>query len=262
MPEPDFHNEHYEQIYSSEMKISAQEETRIKNTIDFIPNEINTLLEVGCGDGRIINRLIGKYKKICGLDISSNALKYVKTPKIQGSLEKLPFPDNSFDIVICCEVLEHLPYPIYNKALKEIERVSKNYILISVPNDEKLDYGMIKCPKCGCSSHIWRHLRSFNNESLKSVFENFKIEKTKIHNLSEQFLFPSLVIKIKSILNNQNQDFPANHICPQCEYTPKYSADDVNLNNIEHSWIKLLKKIMPTKKTGGWIIVLYKIIEN
>jgi len=48
---------------------------------------------VGCGDGRILNRLDGKYECI-GLDISNEALKYVKTKKIHDSLENLPFADN------------------------------------------------------------------------------------------------------------------------------------------------------------------------
>ena len=43
-------------------------------------------------------------------------------------IENLPFEDNSFDLVLCCEVLEHLPDDIYQDALKEIQRVSNEYI--------------------------------------------------------------------------------------------------------------------------------------
>jgi len=62
------------------------------------------------------------------LDISHNALEHVKTEKVQGIIENLPFEDNSFDLVLCCEVLEHLPDDIYQYALKEIQRVSNEYI--------------------------------------------------------------------------------------------------------------------------------------
>lgn len=257
MHEQDFYEGYYEKLHAFRRKLTIDEENRIKATINLIPNNVESLLEVGCGDGRILNRLKGKYEKICGLDISYNALEHVKTSKVQGSLENLPFLDNSFDILICCEVLEHLPYPIYKKAIKELERVSKKYIIISVPNKENLGSRMVKCPKCGCSSHEWRHLRSFNKEKLKNLFTGFKIEKTKNH-LAEQFIFVNTFIKIGKCLNI-NKKLPEMALCPQCGFSPvpKY-INGVKSPNLTEKWINLLKKVLPLKKTGGWIIVLYK----
>ncbi len=258
MSESDYYNDYYEKLHLIERKLTLEEENRIKNTIDLIPSKIKSLLEVGCGDGRILNQLIGKYENICGLDISYNALNYVQAETVQGSLEKLPFPDNSFDVVICCEVLEHLPYSIYEKSLKEIERVSKKYILISVPNDENLNIGMIKCPQCGCFSHIWRHLRSFNTKKLESLFRNFKIHKTKIL-FTDQFMFSNLVFKLKTLLNIKNQEFSMTSLCPQCSYSPEYDGkNEIDLNKKKSLKTELLKEVLPTKKAGGWIIVLYK----
>jgi SAM-dependent methyltransferase len=255
MNEPDFYREYYEKLHSVERKLTPKEESRIKNTIAFIPEDVESLLEVGCGDGRIVNRLKGKYEEICGLDISNKALDYVETPKVQGTLENLPFADNSFDIVICCEVLEHLPYSVYKKAVKEMERVSKKYILISVPNNENLEREMITCPECGCSSHLWRHLRSFNEERLRNLFKDFEIHKIKTHS-SEQFMFAGTFFKIKRFLNI-NQRFPQTALCPQCGYSPEYEAKSAHLKK-ENKGINLLKKVLPLKKAGGWIIVLYK----
>jgi len=45
----------------------------------------------------------------------------------------LPYKDNAFDLVLCTEVLEHLDDP--QKGLKELVRVSKKYLVISVPNE-------------------------------------------------------------------------------------------------------------------------------
>jgi len=65
---------------------------------------------------------------------SLKALKLDKlvTLKIMNA-ERLQYKDNSFDLVICSEVLEHLENP--QKALRELIRVSKKYILVSVPNE-------------------------------------------------------------------------------------------------------------------------------
>lgn len=255
MHDPDYYNRYYEEIHANKRKLTITEERRINTTINLIPDDIESLLDVGCGDGRIVNRLQGKYEKICGMDISSNALKNVKTTKVQGSLEKLPFPDNSFDITICAEVLEHLPYPIYNKAIKELERVSKQYILISVPNKENLDIRMIKCPQCGCLSNEWRHLRSFDKEKIKNLFKNFQIEKTK-NLLTEEFLFSNTIIKIGKCLNI-NKQFPKTAVCPQCGYSPKYENESKS-NNLKTNGIGFFKKILPLRKTNFWIVALYK----
>lgn len=250
----DGYEECYDKLFSFNRDITKIEKERILDTISLIPDGVSSVLEVGCGDGRIINSLINKYPDICGLDISNEALKQVKAPKMKGTLEKLPFSDNSYDIVICCEVLEHLPYNIYEKALKEIERVAKDYILISVPNNENLNNKMIKCPKCGCSFHMWRHLRSFNEKKLENLFENFKVNKSK-KKLLEQFLFHNILIKVASYTKNGIQ-FPKTSLCPQCAYSPKQIPTKKETSK-RNSKLNFITKILPKKKSGGWIITLY-----
>lgn len=252
MKEIDINEDYYDKLFSFKRDLTETEKKRIINTIDMIPSDVSSVLEVGCGDGRIINSLINKYPKLCGLDISSEALKKVKTPKIKGNLEKLPFPDNSYDIVICCEVLEHLPYPIYEKSLNEIERVAKDYILISVPNNENLDKEIIKCPKCGCSFHKWRHLRSFDEKKLNRIFKNFKIIENK-KQLLEQILFEDNIIKIRNFFK-KNANFPKTSLCPQCSYSGEsQSTERINLKNPNP-----ILKFLPKKKAMGWTITLYQ----
>lgn len=250
----DGYEECYDKLFSFNRDITRIERERILNTINLIPDGVSSVLEVGCGDGRVINSLINKYPDICGLDISNEALKQVKAPKIKGNLEKLPFLDDSYDIVVCCEVLEHLPYNIYEKALKEIERVAKDYILISVPNNENLNNRMIKCPECGCSFHMWRHLRSFNEKKLETLFENFKINKSK-KKLLDQFIFHNIINMGASYMKNRNQ-FPKTSVCPQCAYSPEPTFNNRETSK-RGSKLNFITKILPKKKSGGWIITLY-----
>lgn len=100
----------------------------------------NTVLDVGCGEGFTLMRLhkekIGK--KLSGIDNMEQAIKLGKKlhPQFKiekGDIYKLPYKDNSFDLVLCMEVLEHLENPV--AALKELKRVSKKYVLLSVPNE-------------------------------------------------------------------------------------------------------------------------------
>lgn len=77
-------------------------------------------------------------QEIEGVEYSKDAilLGQKKFPNLtfrEGSAYELPYRDNSFDLIICTEVLEHLDEPV--RVIKGALRVSRKYILISVPNE-------------------------------------------------------------------------------------------------------------------------------
>ena len=107
------------------------------------------VLDVGCGEGRHIFGSLQEYTDVhcVGLDQDIPSLNKCKegldffkelntrsTVFMQGSVYKLPFEENSFDLVICSEVLEHLDD--YHAAIDEIYRVLKpgGKFLPSVPS--------------------------------------------------------------------------------------------------------------------------------
>lgn len=97
-----------------------------------------TALDAGCGEGLVIKKISSLLPdlKIDGLDISSQSIDMAKRllPShvfFVGNIGKMPLADNSYDLVMALEVLEHLLQPTL--ALKEIKRVTKKYCLISVP---------------------------------------------------------------------------------------------------------------------------------
>jgi SAM-dependent methyltransferase len=112
-----------------------------RNLVSLISaKKVDSILDVGCGEGFTLNRLKqeGIGKKLEGIEYSDTAIKIGKKiyPNIKikkGSIYNLPYADNSFDLVLCTEVLEHLEDPA--KGLKELARVSKRYLVISVPNE-------------------------------------------------------------------------------------------------------------------------------
>lgn len=98
------------------------------------------ILDVGAGEGftmkKLRDRKIGK--EVEGIEYTEEAIKLGKKihPNlhiVQGDIHALPYPENSFDMVICTEVLEHVTEPA--KALAELVRVSSKYIVLSVPNE-------------------------------------------------------------------------------------------------------------------------------
>lgn len=100
----------------------------------------DTILDAGCGEGITFKKLQdrGIGKKLVGFDSLDRAIIIGKKlyPKLhleQGDIYKIKSPDSAYDVVICSEVLEHLERP--EDALKELVRVSKRYIVLSVPNE-------------------------------------------------------------------------------------------------------------------------------
>lgn len=99
------------------------------------------VLDAGCGEGFmsrfILEKLNGK-AEITGLEYTSEAIETAKKMSsdiryVQGDITAMPFETDSFDIVICTEVLEHLNEP--DSALSELLRVSKDTLIISVPHE-------------------------------------------------------------------------------------------------------------------------------
>lgn len=88
------------------------------------------LLEIGLGNGFAANHLKSKGINVTTLDVCQEL-----NPDILGSVIKIPFLNNTFDVVSCCEVLEHIPYEYFINSLKEIRRVSQKHVVLSLPDD-------------------------------------------------------------------------------------------------------------------------------
>lgn len=97
------------------------------------------ILDAGCGEGFAMRDVLGRSNsRVVGLDgdVAAARVAYSLNPSKQfaaGNLLALPFPDNSFDLVVCMEVLEHLAQP--RAGLAELCRVSATWLLLSVPNE-------------------------------------------------------------------------------------------------------------------------------
>jgi 2-polyprenyl-3-methyl-5-hydroxy-6-metoxy-1,4-benzoquinol methylase len=108
---------------------------------DLLPNtNWAPLLDAGCGEGLSIEKIAANRHvyPVYGLDLSFRSIQLAQkiVPQsllLQGSVLALPFNNESFQVVICLEVLEHLDEPA--NCLQELLRVAKGYVLLSVPNE-------------------------------------------------------------------------------------------------------------------------------
>lgn len=103
--------------------------------------QFEKVLEVGAGDGSILHYLdeADFSSNIYALEIAGSAVELIKKRNLKNLVEvqafdgyKIPYPDNSFDLVILSHVLEHVEYE--RVLIRELKRVAK-YIAIEVPLD-------------------------------------------------------------------------------------------------------------------------------
>lgn len=150
-----------------------------------LPVNLNNLvaLDVGVGTGRLLQPLSLKTKY--GIDISTPYLKIAESKGFKccfSKVEDMPFVDNSFDLITCTDVLEHV-FDL-NASLKQIERVLKpsGYLVIRVPYKEDispyLDDGY---------PYEYAHLRSFDMPNILALFTRIFNFKYISHNFSAPY---------------------------------------------------------------------------
>lgn len=151
-----------------------------------IKSDVKKALEIGCGEGIITKHIYDLGIDIVGADISDEMLEIAKKlhpeiPFIKMDIYELG--ENKYDLIVCCEVLEHLEEP--EKAVIAMKKSAK-YIILSVPNEPFFRIANILRLKYlrdlgNTPGHI-NHWTTFSFRTFLSQFE-FKEIKFKISTL-------------------------------------------------------------------------------
>ncbi|SRR6266487_1849512 len=160
---------------------------RFEKTVEEIKENTKArdeILDVGCGEGKIWQLFPNLH--VTGLDFSEDNLKKAKRylKPVLGTAEKLPFKDNSFDMVIASEIMEHLIHP--DKLLTEIDRVLKKggRAFITFPNTACLQW-RIGFPLLGRNPGVnypgnIHHIRFFALADIRMMLKDTKLTIRKI----------------------------------------------------------------------------------
>lgn len=240
---------------------------RIGSISAMLPPDVSSLLDVGCGNGTFINQLqtsnAHNLKRICGMDRSDTALRFVQTEKRRGRVEELPFRDGEFDMVTCLEVLEHLPHEVYPLALSEIERVTSKCALVSVPYCEDLDLNKVKCIKCRTEFSPFYHMRNFDARKIRCLYKESNMTLVEMRNIVtvRKPRFARVKRRIKRSLRAER--FPPICICPLCGYHELDRLRSRSTNTIEKrspSAVarKVAGRLWPHYSEPAWIAALFR----
>jgi ubiquinone/menaquinone biosynthesis C-methylase UbiE len=180
---------------------------------DFLKNykldKNSKVLEVGCGCGDGLKQFNNQF--VVGVDLSEESLKLSKGNLVNADLFKLPFKDNSFDLVYSSGLLEHFKIEKAREAVLELKRVCKGEIVVIVPNSHCLWYRFFKMSMKMLNKWDFGYEEDYSVKRLKRLSKGMKIKKL----FGLQVLLPlatnnyeALPLKIRKMFTSLEKLFP------------------------------------------------------
>lgn len=171
---------------------------KVQVLLKVMPNErFSSVLEVGCGGALVLRGISEAIKadKMIGMDISTSMLTVARRECqgyfVRGDAERLPFKDDSIDLVLLSDILEHVGHPTI--LLKESRRVGK-CIAFKIPLEKCL---MRRGALYGLGYHKSGHLCSWNKKDALSLLSGagLRIARYRLVDPPEEILYYGRVTK-------------------------------------------------------------------
>jgi ubiquinone/menaquinone biosynthesis C-methylase UbiE len=179
-------------------------------------------LDAGCGDGRYLAALANELPaRRAGVDISERILETararVDADFRQASLEELPFEDGAFDLVLCSQVIEHVPDA--DRATKELARVLRpgGTLVISTDNERNSVTRVLNAPRTatvaalrlrGARGRIESPATSYTRESFRTLLQHGGFAVEHLETFRFHLMWPLDVAPLTRALNAVDARLP------------------------------------------------------
>ena len=146
--------------------------------------KFKSVLDVGCGPGWSVMEFLGRGYAAKGVEPCDYLFQHeLRVPAGIGIVKKapitaIPYPADSFDMVFCTDVLEHVPEADIHQAISELIRVSKKYIFASICSQEAI-----------CFPELKLHCTVKPREWWEAEFNRFKLKKKVYGEGSNEYMY-------------------------------------------------------------------------
>ncbi|MGH9751245.1 MAG: methyltransferase domain-containing protein [Blastocatellia bacterium] len=149
---------------------TPHERERISDLMNIIPKGRDSVLDVGARDGYLSRLLTEHFASVTALDLEKPLIAHDRITCVEGDVTRLELAGDSFDVVLCAEVLEHIPGKGLEQACRELSRVAKSYVVIGVPYRQDTRLERTTCQSCGRGNPPWGHVNVFDERRLAELF--------------------------------------------------------------------------------------------
>lgn len=159
---------------------SEREQKRLESLFSMLPAQAESVIDIGAREGYISLQLAKRYDAVTALDLTRPRIENPFVTCVAGDVTRLDFPDGSFDLALCAEVLEHIPPAGLPKACAEIARVTRRHAFIGVPYRQDTRLGRTVCAACKGKNPPWGHVNVFDEKRLHGLFPGMRPERTAL----------------------------------------------------------------------------------
>jgi ubiquinone/menaquinone biosynthesis C-methylase UbiE len=163
------------------------------------------LLEVGCGAGHVLQQF--PQTRRTGIDLSANMLRRARArlnhtvSLLRGSADRLPCASGAFDVVLCTEVLEHVPDP--SAVIGELMRVAAPgaRVVVSIPNERNIDLAKRLLRRTPLLARMLRTLAEEGNEWHLHQFDWSLLERNLkgLARVAQRIAIPNPLLPIRYV---------------------------------------------------------------
>jgi SAM-dependent methyltransferase len=217
----------------------------IRSELDRLPlPQAARVLDAGCGSGRTLEEL-EPYGEVHGIELDPQAAEFARSRGVGevqiGRLEDLPWPDATFDLITCLDVIEHTPDD--RATLTELRRVCKpgGWLLVTVPAYQAL---------WSMHDDANHHYRRYSRSTLRAAAHDSGWQLHRMTSFNSLLLAPAAAVRL------------AQRRAPNSEYTPEIRLGPTWLNALLERPLRIEARWLARGRTLPAGLSLMAIMEN
>jgi len=212
LPEIDLSQQEWQQLYENkyfehadvtswQKKLrDSERKKRFKHLLQSLKTDKGKFLDIGCGEGHVLQEAYSNGFEPYGVDIANNlSTEFSKFNFFNGNIIDAKFPNNYFSVIYMDSVLEHVMNPM--ETLHELNRILKpgGVLLLIVPNEDSLENSFLRLLySITFQSHKYGkikplvspyHVQGYNVSSLKMALSKSSFSKTLIKGFGGSYAF-------------------------------------------------------------------------